>query len=313
MRWSEDIVGIDFADNGLVATRVAAGNPGPLRLLNAGWVQVDPAASDRDWAAALRQLWRTAGLKTRTVCASLRSRSALLRYFRYPALDPVELASALGLEAEDSLQLPREEIALDWHLSRPLPLSGTKVRSDVEGLLVAVPRKHLEQQLHILRLAGLFPVAVDAAPAALANLHAAVAPDAGERAAVCLLQLAAHRADIAVVFGEQGLYARTLYPRGDSWEASLGPLMEGVQDALKYYVFKLGGQTVRRLLVGGTLPAQADFLAGLQQKAGVPVEKWDPAARLVPGSAHVRRLLAEAGRPPLETSLGLALRRFDDE
>lgn len=313
MRWSEEVVGIDFSDDCLVAARVMAGSSGALSLLNAGWVRVDPAAPDKVWADALRHLWRSAGFSTRTVCASLRSRSALLRYFRYPALDPVELASALGLEAEDSLQLPREEIALDWHLSQSVLVKGSKKETSLEGLLVAAPRKQIRQQLDVLRMAGLYPVAMDLAAAAMANLFAATNPELPEGDPVCLLHLTAHRAEIALRFGEKGLYARSLYPRGASWEASLGSLVEGVQDALKYYVFKLGGQPVHRLLAGGHLPAHADFLALLQEKAGVPVEKWNPVGRVVPGSSQMRRLLAEPERPPLEISLGLALRRYDDE
>lgn len=313
MRWSEEVVGIDFSDDGLVAARVTAGDSGTLRLLNVGWAQVDPAAPDKEWAAALRRLWRAAGFSSRTVCASLRSRSALLRYFRYPALESVELASALGLEAEDSLQLPREEIALDWHLRPAAPVAGARKETRLEGMLVAAPRKQVRQQLGILRMAGLYPVAIDLAPAAVANLYMATTPGSPASAAICLLHMGRHRADIALLFGDKGLYARTLYSRGTSWEASLGPLVEGVQDALKYYVFKLGGQSVSRLLAGGQLPAESGFLASLQEKAGVPVEKWDPVGRVVPGSAQVRRRLAEAGPPPLEISLGLALRRYDDE
>lgn len=314
MRWSEEVVGIDFSDDCLVATRVASGSPGSLRLLNLGWARLDPAASDDEWAAALRRIWRSAGgFSTRTVCASLRSRSALLRYFQYPALEPVELASALGLEAEDSLQLSREELVLDWHLAQSTAVAGSPKESCLEGLLVAAPRKHIQQQLDIMRMAGLYPVAVDLAAAALGNLHVATHPEPPTGEPVCILHLTGHRADMALLFGEKGLYARSLYARGASWDSSMAALVDGIQDALKYFLFKLGGQPVRKMWLSGPLPEQTGLLALLREKAGVTAEKWNPVARVVPGSALVRRRLAEADRPPLEISLGLALRRYDDE
>lgn len=308
-RSSEEIVGLDVSNGVISATRVAVASDGTLKLLNAGWTHVAPGATERDLVTAIHQVWRSASIPSRTVCVSLRSRSAMLRYFSYPNMDKVELASALGLEAENSLQLPRAQIALDWHLN--YQSQGQAARQ--EGLLVAVPRKEVDDQMAFLRRAGLYPVAMEVGATAVGNLYSATHPDPQTREDVAVLHLSNQRADLALLFGGDSLYARTLHARGDNWEASLGSLMEGVQDALKYYVFKLRSQPVRQLMVSGRLPDTPDFMIQLRSKLGVAVDYWEPLDQIVPATMQARRAMKENKRPPLVVSLGLALRRYDGD
>lgn len=309
----EDVVGLDISNGVISAARVTAAPGGTLTLQSAGWTEVSPDASERELAAALRHVWRSAGIPSWTVCASLRSRSVIVRYFSYPALEQVELVSALALEAEDSLQLPRDQIVFDWHLNhrQRRAAEGKAVRD--EGLLVAAPRREVDQQMAMLRRAGLYPVAIDLGATAVGNLFQVMHPDPKSHEDTCVLHLTSQSANIVLLFEGDSLYARTIYARGDTWDASLGSLLEGLQDALKFYVFKLRGQPVRRVAVSGRLPDKADILRLLREKAGVPVEIWDPLTRVAPGSARVSRLLRESERPPLAVSMGLALRRYDGD
>ena len=73
-------------------------------LTHAGWQEYAPDASDDEIAQVIRKLWRKTRMPTRTVCGGLQSRSLCLKYFRYPDLSQMELASALKLEAEETLQ-----------------------------------------------------------------------------------------------------------------------------------------------------------------------------------------------------------------
>ena len=306
---AEDVVGLDVSNGVISAARLAASPKGSLRLLNAGWATVASGASERELATAIRSVWRSASLPSRTVCASLRSRSAIVRYFSYPAMDRVELVSALGLEAEDSLQLPRNQIALDWHLNHQRnPVAGSASR--LAGLLVAVPRKEVDQQLDLLRQAGLYPVAIDLGATAVGNLFQTLQPDPKSYEDTCVLHLTSQSADMVLLFGGDSLYARTIYARGANWEVSLGSLLEGLQDVLKYYTFKLRGQPVRRLVLSGRVPQIPNFMDHLRSSAGVPVELWDPLASMKAGSRHAQRVMNDSSKPSLAISLGLALRRY---
>ena len=114
----EDIVGLDISDGEITAARVDVSPLGAVRLRNVGWTRVEAGASDEALASAIKGVWRAAGLASHTVAASMRSRSVVVRPFNYPPLGPEELRAALRLEAEESLQLPPDQIAVDWHITR---------------------------------------------------------------------------------------------------------------------------------------------------------------------------------------------------
>ena len=310
----EDVVGLDVGDGIISAARVKVGREGGIRLRNAGWAEYPVGASARDMAAAIRRVWRTAAMPSVSVCAAFRSRSTVLRYFRYPALSPDEFESALRMEAEETLQLAQEEICLDWHLNRGNATGASGAgQHPSEGMLVAAPAKDVEQFLDMLRMAGLYPVTLDLGATAVGNLFRALSPGPKSGGDVCILHLTRQGADIAVLFDRTSLYARTIFARSEAWESSIDYLAEGVKDALKYYEFKLRYRPPQRLLVSGRIPRAPGFIEGFRDATGMAAELWDPLAQVVPGSFRVRRLLAgRQGLPPLAASIGLALRRYDD-
>jgi Tfp pilus assembly PilM family ATPase len=311
---TDDVVGLDWSDGVVTASRVEVDSSGALRLLNVGWASVGSGATDRELATAIRDVWRSASMPSWTVAVSLRSRSVILRYFNYPSLQPEELQSALRLEAEESLQLPQDEIATDVHLNRShRPARPEATGQPYEGLLVAAPRKEVRHHLDVLRMAGLYPVAMDLGATALANLFQVLTPDPKQCEDTCVLHLSSHSADIIMLFEGDGLYARTLHARGGTWDNSVAGLVEGLQDALKFYVFKLRGQPVRRIVVTGRLPLQQDFLDVLRLKTGVPVELWNPLSLVKPASFRVQHRLTGASPPPLSISMGLSLRRYEGD
>ena len=308
----EDLVGLDVNDGLVVVARVKTGRDGQLYLRNAGWAECPAGVPDRVMAAAIRRAWWTAGMPSHTVCAAFRSRAVVLRYFKYPALTREEFEAALRLEAEENLQLPPQEIVLDWHLNQfAAPGTDGAATRPYEGLLAAAPLKEVTQFMAVLRLAGLYPVALDLGATAITNLFHAQQTDRRLREDTCVLHLTRQGADIAVLFERHGLYARTVFARSVSWESSLDYLAESVKDAFKYYEFKLRGAPVQRLFVTGRLPTTPDFTAQLAHALGVPVEVWDPLARIAPGSLRVKRLLRRRETlPPLGLCIGLALRRY---
>ena len=315
MSWltgEEDVVGLDLSEGVLTVARVRQGHDGVVNLCNAGWAEIPAGVSDREQAAAIRRLWRQSGMPSLTVCASFRGRSGIVRYFKYPALKPDELEAALRLEAEETLQLPPAEIVMDWHLNPGEPVPAGSGSRAYEGLLVAAPRKDVDQFIALLRAAGLYPVVLDLGATAVCNLFCALHPDPKGTQEVCLVHLTRQCADIAVIFEGRGLYARAVYARGKDWDASMDLLAEGIKEALKYYEFKLRRTPPGRIVLTGRLPALPGADTRLQAAVGVPVEVWDPLRQVVPGSHRVRHLLARPAEvPSLTIGMGLALRRYD--
>ena len=310
--WStSDIAGIHLGDSHITATRVAIkGNDIPV-ITHAGWVSYDAAASERDIAGVLKGLWRSIRMPTRMVCASLRSSSMVMRYFKMPSMSPTEMKSALTLQAEEALQLTRDKLSVGWHIQeRPKGRGQEAGSSMIEGILAAAPAKDVERQLEILTLAGLDPVIVDVRAMAVANLFLALDEKIGE-ASVCLVNMSPHSADVIVMRRLGGIYPYTVFCRASTWEQSPGFLSENIRDVLKYSEFKLDWDSVKRVLLTGEVPAEKDFIDQLRMDLKLSVEVWNPLELMAVKDSHLKEKLSEstATASLLVPSLGLALRR----
>ena len=312
---AEDIVGLDIGENAVAATRVKRRGASEYEIRTAGVLECRTGMPERELAALIRSLWRTCRMPSRTVCSCLHGRTLVLRYFKYPSLSPAEFRSAAMLDAEESLQLPQSDIAADWHLNAATPASESGSPTGMEGMLVAAPARDVTAHLTLLRLAGLYPVALDARPMAVCDLFCALGGRHQPQETVCLVHLTRLSADIAIVFETRGVYARTVYSRSASWDESPEYLIENVSDVLKFYQFKLRQEPVSRLVCAGLAPARHRLLEQLSERTGMAAETWDPLDHMTIRSERVRRAL-KAGRDAgsaFIASLGLALRRTESE
>jgi Tfp pilus assembly PilM family ATPase len=311
MKWNtkEDVAGLDIVAGNITASRIEIVSGGRMELCQAGWTTYDPDMPDKQLADVIRKLWRQSGMPTTTVCASLRSRSLVLHYFRFENIPVDELEPALWLKAEETLQMRRSQIVIDWHLNRNLGKNRNPAEEKiVEGVLIAAPQQDVDQQLKLLTMAGLFPVILDVGSMAVANLFLALKGNDLSPEPVCVTNLSTRTADIAILANRQWIYPQTVISRAADWEQAIPFLCENIMDALKYYEFKQHHTPVTRLILTG---ATADKLAGaLRQRLNLPVETWDPLSSMsIPSSALSQRLTQTThGGQMLASSLGLALR-----
>ena len=308
---TSDIAGVNFGDSHITATRLRGKGSGPYSLTHAGWIPYDPGASEKEIASAVKSLWRKFRFPTKTVCASLRSASLVVRYFKYPAMSEDELESALELQAEEALQVPRDKLLVDWHLNRGGVTSGgvTGVGRLIEGVLAAAPAKDVDRLLSILSMAGLDPIILDVRAMAVANLYSVIA-DKHTDAVTCLVNLSPHSADVVVLSKVGGIYPHTVFCRASAWTEAPSFLCENIRDVMKYSEFKLDWEPVERVVLTGEIPTDAEFVGKIQEGVRLPVERWDPLASLVRKSSGVQALLGDTSgnRAMLVPSLGLALR-----
>ena len=189
--WStSDVAGIHFGDSHILATRLSHKGKGPYALTHADWVPYDSGASEKVIAGVVRALWKQANFPTRTICATLRSASLVMRYFKYPSMSAEELRSALELQGEEALQIPRRDLIVDWHLNRGEYSSGARGKA-IEGVFFAAPVKDVDRALNILFLAGLDPIILDVRALAVANLFS-VLGEKRDESALCLVNLSPH-------------------------------------------------------------------------------------------------------------------------
>lgn len=307
--WStSDVAGVEFGDDRLVVTRLGGKRDGRLSLTHAGWIHYSPSAATRDIAAALRTLWKESNISTRTVCASLRSASLVMRYFKYPSMPDPELKSALELQAEEALQMAREQLVVDWHRMADSGKDAGAVH--VQGILFAAPVKDVERQLEVLFMAGLDPVVLDIRAMAVANLYIEMADQQGG-APLCLVNVCPHSADVIMLPAARGaIYPHTVLCRASTWGAAPGFLGENIRDVLRYCEFKLDWERVLKVILTGGVPAGGGFLDAVAAGAKLPVEVWNPLTGMRARSAVEKKVqeLQDAGMS-LACSLGLSLRK----
>ena len=311
-RVTEDVAGLDIADGYITAARFKSTRRGGWELRNAGWVPYDSRLSDKELVAKVRTLWRQCKIPTTTVCSCMRSRAFAFHYFKYAKVSKEELASALWLQGEEMLQMPRKDIAIDWRLNRAEGNSrDPSGETATEGILFAAPLKAVEHHLEILEMAGLYPVILDVGSLAIGNLFLELRDGVVAPETLCLMNLSDHVADVVIFRNCEWIYPHTIVFRTATWEQSMAYLCESVNDVLKYYQYKLRQEPVTRLVITGRIPAPEQLPAILQKGTGLPTEIWNPLPWLKVGVSGLARQLASDPHvgPLLATSLGLAMRR----
>ncbi|MBT8046392.1 MAG: pilus assembly protein PilM [Pontiella sp.] len=311
MAQKEKIAGINIADGVVSATHVVRRGRKKIMLTHAGWMEYAPDATDEEIVQVIRKLWKKTRMPTRTVCCGMHTRSMCLKYFRYPDLAPRELQSALNLEAEETLQLPPDEIALDWHLNRPKSDPYTSSGEQLHGFLVAVEKKEVNRQLNLLKRAGLYPVITDVGSTSICNTFLALRGDkVNQNNAVCIVNLSRFNADISILYNDHYIYPRTIISRSSEWATKVQYLIENISDALLYYHVKVDKAPVTQLVLTGFVPDDPEFMNQVHDSIGLPTEVWTPAKdenfQVAP------KLDAEVGdevlSPLMTVSLGLGLR-----
>ena len=308
--WStSDIAGIHFGDSHISATRISRKGDGPYGLTHADWLPYDSGASEQVIAGAVKVLWRQSKIPTRAICATLRSSSLVMRYFKYPSMSAEELRSALELQAEEALQVPRRDLIVDWHLNRGEYSIGARGKA-IEGIFFAAPVKDVDRILNILFLAGLDPIILDVRALAVANLYS-VLGEKKDESALCLVNLAPHSADVMVVTKSGSIYPYTVLCRATTWAEAPEFLCENIRDVMKYCDFKLDWEPVRRIVLTGEVPPGTEFSRKIQEGARLPVECWSPLSVLDCSAKRVKARLAGdvASGKMLGPCLGLSLRK----
>jgi type IV pilus assembly protein PilM len=109
--------------------------------------------STSDIAFAITSILKEAKITTKIANFSLPDFSSFFTTFSLPPMGKDEIASAVNFEARQHVPLPISELALDWISIGPNELQGRQ--KEIKILLVAIPKRVVEQYQQIANLANL--------------------------------------------------------------------------------------------------------------------------------------------------------------
>ncbi|MFC1467995.1 type IV pilus biogenesis protein PilM [Verrucomicrobiota bacterium] len=304
----EQLAAIDLSDGRIFAAFVTRDNTGKTKLQRAGWSTYSFNDSDETVARKIRQLWKECEIPTHLVTTCLHTRSLSIKHFKYTGLSMPEIESALRLEAEESMQLPANEIILDWHLNDP---QGTPDNPTTSGILASAPSRKAKRLINKLRKAGLYPAIIDTGPTAVSNLYLQLKGKLPAGESLAIVNLSDFHADICILYEEKNLYPRSIFSQSERWNKNIDYLLESLQDALLYYHIKISKDPIKKILVTGSIPEDPGFIAQLSESTGLPAECWNPLDEpdLHIAKACDRDTLIHTNQSLMTTCLGIALRR----
>ncbi|CAN5540218.1 N/A [soil metagenome] len=168
-RFRAPAVGMDIDRGAIKAVQVSSGG-GDYTLQHVGYrrlpagVIADGEVADHDLLASeIGEFWSTHGFKGKSVILGLSNRKVVVRLLDFPRMDPEDLDSAIGYEAQDHIPMPVDEAVLDH-----MVLGPQEEGSDMDRILIVAARKDMVARFtSAVRSAGIRPAGVDVKALAL--------------------------------------------------------------------------------------------------------------------------------------------------
>lgn len=162
-------LGIDIGSQTIrIAEAQISGGKVQIRNLIEARIEADPAAqADRYGAIAaqINQLIKTHGLKARKAVFCVPGQMAVVRTVKPPPTTPDKLERVMQILAREQIPFPLDKVNLEYQV-----FEG-RDETELEGLLVALRKDHVEGFMKLVRRTGLSPLAISVSSLALHNFH----------------------------------------------------------------------------------------------------------------------------------------------
>lgn len=332
---AKSLVGLEITEEEVRAAEVTTGkNP---KILAHGVVRLPHgAASDSEVldraavVAALHELWKSAGFKSKKVVLGVVSRRVLVRDYRTQAMAPELLRQALPFQVADLLPVPADQAVIDFY-----PIEQED--EHLTGLLVAAVAETVQELVDTVTQAKLTVERVDLSPFGLLRAISMLT-EADESVAVVHLgrhtsyvivaehgvprfvrimplELAGSVAEIdpselpPPLFDDETVEQRFERFYGETppetmTQDRIEDLVSQVTNTLRFYVERSGRQSITRVLLTGAGAGIHGVYPGFKQRIGLPMQ--------IVGGHHLTRqdgVKSRHGQEDLEllTPVGLAM------
>ncbi len=290
----------------------------PEEVVTAGVVEDVEAAAD-----ALRRLWTSGRFSRRDVVLGVSNQGLMMRTVTFPRVPREKLGQALKLQAGEYFPIAISELVMDYSVV------GETGDGELEVLLVAVRREHLQRSIDALAESGLTPRIVDASPLALMR----TVPEDAAEGTVMLVDISNGLSSLLVVSDGVPVFARSLpvtlcsyaedrgialdelfTSEGDgdpgilrSWTAAVAAELNS---SIDYFMSQSAGDGVDVLVMGG----RGSRVPGLRQQLEEQLETDVYLLRPLEGIAPPRGTSVDLDSegPDFSVSTGLALRGLEE-
>ena len=285
-------------------------------------------------ALAIRKLHKEAKISTKEVSISLPEAQVYTRTIKFPLLTDAEVASAVKWEAEQYIPIPLEEAVVQHQI---LEKREDTTPPEVIILLVASPRKLVENYQKTVQLAGLNLVSAET------ELMALVRSLAPAGATALIADFGARSTNIAIAKNGQLSFSRSITTAGEAFtravaqglgierqqaeeykrayglsveklegkvKLALDPVFTMVVDemrkAIQFYQTEERGEAPRSLVLSGGTAGMPEAVSVLTKHLGLEVVIGNPFSKIVVDPEAAKSL---AGYAPLySVAVGLAMR-----
>lgn len=306
-------VGLDIGSKTIKIVELG-GSAGNYSLQSSGIVGYTGNSADKmtdareiaSLAAILKKLHREARISTNEVGIAIPEQLVFSRVIRFPLLTDQEVAAAVKWEAEQYIPIPKEEAIIQHQILEKREKSSPP---EVLVLLVAVPKKVVENYVNVCEMAGLVVTFVETE---LMSLTRCLAP---KEKTVMIVDFGARSTDLAISKNGNLSFSRSIPTAGEAFtravaqglgieavqaeeykktyglstqqlegkvKATLDPVFRIVVDEIKkgvhfYQTEEKGDSPTSVILVGGTstMPEASTFLTkylGIEVVIGNPFE-----------------------------------------
>lgn len=344
---AKSIVGVDIGTDSIRAVEVEGGRknrPTVIRFheagLPAGAVRGGEVVEVNTVATVLKQMWSTAGFKSKDVVLGMGNSKILVRDLTVPRLSRRDIQAALPFQVQDMLPVPVADALLDFY---PVSEATGDNGPVLSGLLVAAVKDAVVANVTAVQLAGLNPVEMDIIPFALNRLLVRGAHAAGTAA---LVDIGAHTTNVLITKDGVPQFVRIIPAGGEdvtkalvgrlgitAEQAEVGKrqlglsplntvvehqeaadiiaeltneLLNSLRNTLSFYVNSRQGQHIDRVLLSGGGATMRSFSTALAELTRLPVLLDDPFEN-VSVSKGADRSSGSNRTSQMSVALGLAL------
>ena len=347
-------VGLDIGASAVKVAEVTC--RGGRDAVAAGWAPTPPGslaegaiADPGGVAQAVRQAFRSAGIRGRQVAIALPGSAVSVKRLALPQMPAAAIPEAIARDVARHVPFDIEDVNLDYHR---IETGATDPDDPIEVILVAAKRETVARYVGVLAQADCAPNVIDVGAFALQNAFEWTDAGAAVTGLVALIDVGASGTTVNLVQGGVSLFTRDIPVGGDActvalqrelalpfseaeqlkrgisagaWQpADAAPVIRAAADTLALEVRKTldlaavgaggdraeGGPRIERILLTGGGMRTDGFEASLGTQVGVVVERLNPFRRLaLTGRAAADPALADELTASGGVAVGLALRR----